>query len=204
MFYHLEGLVTDIELNLVVVDCAGIGFALNASANTIASVRIGEPAKLYVSESVREDAYELFGFATKEERRCFEMLINISGVGPKAAISILSSNTPGMLALAVLNGDVKSLTAAPGIGKKIAQRIVLELKDKISKESGSVASDGLPAAAAAPVQSGDNAAQSDAVAALLVLGYSMPEINSALQKIQTDGMDAEQLVKAVLRTMMQR
>ena len=132
------------------------------------------------------------------------MLINISGVGPKAAISILSSNTPGMLALAVLNGDVKSLTAAPGIGKKIAQRIVLELKDKISKESGSVASDGLPAAAAAPVQSGENAAQSDAVAALLVLGYSMPEINSALQKIQTDGMDAEQLVKAVLRTMMQR
>ena len=104
----------------------------------------------------------------------------------------------------MLNGDVKSLTAAPGIGKKIAQRIVLELKDKISKESGSVASDGLPAAAAAPVQSGDNAAQSDAVAALLVLGYSMPEINSALQKIQTDGMDAEQLVKAVLRTMMQR
>lgn len=203
MFYHLEGVVSEIDQNLIVLDCAGIGFALNTSMNTIAAVQIGDIAKLYVSESVREDAYDLYGFASKEEKRCFEMLIGISGVGPKAAISILSSNTPGTLALAVLNGDVKSLTAAPGIGKKIAQRIVLELKDKIAKES---AAGGFESAlpAAAPVQTAENTAQSDAIAALLVLGYSMPEINSALQKIQADGMDAEQLVKAVLRAMMQR
>ena len=204
MFYHLEGVVSDAEQNLIVLDCAGIGFALNVSANTIASVRVGEISKLYVSESVREDAFELFGFASKEERRCFEMLISISGVGPKAAISILSSNTPGTLALAVLNGDVKTLTAAPGIGKKIAQRIVLELKDKISKEASTGAFNEMPAAVMAPQQTDENPAQADAVAALLVLGYSMPEINSALQKINAEGMDAEQLVKAVLRAMMQR
>lgn len=203
MFYHLEGTVSDIDLNLIVLDCAGIGFALNASMNTIAAVQAGQKAKLYVSESVREDAYDLYGFASKEEKRCFEMLIGISGVGPKAAISILSSNTPGTLTLAVLNGDVKSLTAAPGIGKKIAQRIVLELKDKISKESAAGAFEGA-VPAAAPVQSAENTAQSDAIAALLVLGYSMPEINAALQKINAEGMDAEQLVKAVLRAMMQR
>lgn len=203
MFYHLEGVVSEIDLNLIVLDCAGIGFALNASMNTIAAVQVGEIAKLYVSESIREDAYDLFGFASKEEKRCFEMLIGISGVGPKAAISILSSNTPGTLALAVLNGDVKSLTAAPGIGKKIAQRIVLELKDKIAKESASGALDtALPAVA--PTQTSENNAQSDAIAALLVLGYSMPEINGALQKVNADGMTAEQLVKAVLRAMMQR
>ena len=203
MFYHLEGIVSDIDLNLIVLDCAGIGFALNTSMNTIAAVQAGEKAKLYVSESIREDAYDLYGFASKEEKRCFEMLIGISGVGPKAAISILSSNTPGTLALAVLNGDVKALTAAPGIGKKIAQRIVLELKDKIAKESASGAFESaMPAAA--PVQTTENSAQSDAIAALLVLGYSMPEINSALQKINAEGMDAEQLVKAVLRAMMQR
>lgn len=204
MFYHLEGVVSEVEQNLIVLDCAGIGFALNVSANTIASVRVGEISKLYVSESVREDAFELFGFASKEERRCFEMLISISGVGPKAAISILSSNTPGSLALAVLNGDVKTLTAAPGIGKKIAQRIVLELKDKISKEASTGAFNEMPAAVMAPQQTAENSAQADAVAALLVLGYSMPEINSALQKINAEGMDAEQLVKAVLRAMMQR
>lgn len=202
MFYHLEGVVSDIDVNLIVLDCAGIGFAVNASMNTIASVRVGEISKLYISESVREDAYDLYGFASKEEKRCFEMLIGISGVGPKAAISILSSNTPGTLALAVLNGDVKSLTAAPGIGKKIAQRIVLELKDKMAKESAAGLE--IPAQAASPAQTTENTAQSDAVAALLVLGYSMPEINSALQKINTEGMDAEQLVKAVLRAMMQR
>lgn len=201
MLYHVEGTVTDIDANLVVVDCHGVGFALNASLNTISAVRSGEKTKLYVYEAVREDAFDLFGFATKEEKRCFEMLIGISGVGPKAAISILSSNTPGALAVAVLNDNVKALTNAPGIGKKIAQRIILELKDKISKEAGSMDLGGLPAAAAAPAT--DNPARQDAIAALAVLGYSMPEINGALQKLQIDGLSTEQIVKAVLRQMMQ-
>ena len=202
MLYHVEGTVTDIDANLVVVDCHGVGFALNASLNTVAAVRIGEVSKLYIYESVREDAFDLFGFASKEEKRCFEMLIGISGVGPKAAISILSTNTPTNLALAVLNDDIKALSSSPGIGKKIAQRIILELKDKISKEASVLElGDAVPAAAAAPAS--DNPARQDAIAALAVLGYSMPEINHAIQKTQIDGLTTEQIVKAVLRQMMQ-
>lgn len=202
MLYHVEGTVTDIEANLVVVDCHGVGFALNASLNTIAAVRVGEQSKLYLYESVREDAFDLFGFASKEEKRCFEMLIAISGVGPKAAISILSANTPTSLALAVLNDDIKALSNAPGIGKKIAQRIILELKDKISKEAGGL---DLGAAVSAPAAApaADNPARQDAIAALAVLGYSMPEINRAIQSIPIDGLSTEQIVKAVLRQMMQ-
>ena len=202
MLYHVEGTVTDIEANLVVVDCHGVGFALNASLNTIAAVRVGEQSKLYIYESVREDAFDLFGFASKEEKRCFEMLIAISGVGPKAAISILSANTPTSLALAVLNDDIKALSNAPGIGKKIAQRIILELKDKISKEAGGLDLGGsVSAPATAPAA--DNPARQDAIAALAVLGYSMPEINRAIQSIPIDGLSTEQIVKAVLRQMMQ-
>lgn len=201
MLYHVEGIVSDIDTNLVVIDCHGIGFALNTSLNTISAVRSGEKAKLYIYESVREDAFDLFGFASREEKRCFEMLIAISGVGPKAAISILSSNTPGSLALAVLNDDVKSLTNAPGIGKKIAQRIILELKDKISKEAdGMDLGKALPTPALSPQ---DDSSRSDAIAALSVLGYSMPEINGALQKLDTTSQTTEQIVKAVLRAMMQ-
>ena len=201
MLYHVEGTVTDIESNLVVVDCHGVGYALNTSLNTIAAVRIGETSKLYIYESVREDAFDLFGFASKEEKRCFEMLIGISGVGPKAAISILSTNTPTGLAVAVLNDDLKALSSAPGIGKKIAQRIILELKDKISKETSGVDLGGSVPAVSAPAS--DNPARQDAIAALAVLGYSMPEINSAIQKIQIDNLSTEQIVKAVLRQMMQ-
>ena len=201
MLYHVEGTVTDIESNLVVVDCHGVGFALNASLNTIAAVRVGEKSRLFIYESVREDAFDLFGFASKEEKRCFEMLIGISGVGPKAAISILSTNTPTGLAVAVLNDDLKALSSAPGIGKKIAQRIILELKDKISKETSGVDLGGLVPAMSAPAS--DNPARQDAIAALAVLGYSMPEINSAIQKIEIDHLSTEQIVKAVLRQMMQ-
>lgn len=201
MLYHVEGTITDIDANLVVVDCHGVGFALNSSLNTIAAVRVGEKSKLYIYESVREDAFDLFGFASKEEKRSFEMLIGISGVGPKAAISILSTNTPTALALAVLNDDIKALSSAPGIGKKIAQRIILELKDKLSKESA-----GLNLGDAAPMTAApaaDNPARQDAIAALAVLGYSMPEINGAIQKVSIDGLSTEQIVKAVLRQMMQ-
>ena len=201
MLYHVEGTVTDIESNLVVVDCHGVGFALNASLNTIAAVRVGEKSRLFIYESVREDAFDLFGFASKEEKRCFEMLIGISGVGPKAAISILSANTPTGLAIAVLNDDIKALSSAPGIGKKIAQRIILELKDKISKETSGVDLGGSVPAVSAPAS--DTPARQDAIAALAVLGYSMPEINSAIQKIEIDHLSTEQIVKAVLRQMMQ-
>lgn len=201
MLYHIEGTVTDFETNLVVIDCGGIGYALNASLNTISGIKLGERAKLYAYEYIREDAHDLFGFLTKGEKRCFEMLIGISGVGPKAAISILSSNTSESLALAVLNGDVKALTCAPGIGKKIAQRIILELKDKLAKETAS--SDFGGVMPGVPAQAEESSARSDAIAALEVLGYSMPEINAALRTLQTDEMTVEQIVKAALRAMIQ-
>ena len=197
MFYYLEGTVAEIEPNQIVLDCSGVGFALNTTTNTISFVKKGERSRLFISESVREDAFDLYGFASKTEKRFFEMLISVSGIGPKAALSILSANTPEGLALAVSSGNEKALTVAPGIGKKIAQRVILELKDKIGKES---ATDGESlGAAAVPVS--DNSAVGDAVAALTILGYNSNEIAQTLKGIDTAGMNTEQIIKAVLRGM---
>ena len=197
MFYYLEGTVAEIEPNQIVLDCSGVGFALNTTTNTISFVKKGERSRLFISESVREDAFDLYGFASKTEKRFFEMLISVSGIGPKAALSILSANTPEGLALAVSSGNEKALTVAPGIGKKIAQRVILELKDKIGKES---VTDGESlGAAAVPVS--DNSAVGDAVAALTILGYNSNEIAQTLKGIDTAGMNTEQIIKAVLRGM---
>ena len=166
MFHHINGKITDIEPGLVAVECAGIGFALNATANTISHLKIGENAVLYVYESVREDAFELFGFFDKREKRSFEMLLGVSGVGPKAALAVLSSVTPEALAMAVISGDEKALTVVPGIGKKIAQRILLELKDKMVKESGAVDFGGPAAAPGAPT---GVSKVSDAASALVLM-----------------------------------
>lgn len=197
MFYHLEGTVAELGQNLVVLDCSGLGFALNVTANTLASVRTGEKCKLYVSESIGETNFDLYGFASRSEKRSFEMLVSVSGIGPKAALSILSYNTPEGLALAVMNDDIKALTVAPGIGKKIAQRVILELKDKFSKEMGTL-DFSAPAAAAAPVSDGT---LSDAMAALTVLGYSSAEVAPVLKKIDVTGLSAEQIIKLVLKQM---
>lgn len=136
MFYYIEGTVTELGSYLAVLDCGGVGFELNVSLNTLSRLKTGERARLYVAESVKEDAFDLFGFATKSEKRFFQLLIGVSGVGPKAALSILSSSTTETLAMAILAGDEKALTVAPGVGKKIAQRVIYELQDKIAKESG--------------------------------------------------------------------
>ena len=127
MFYHIEGSVSEMEPMLAVIDCGGIGFALNVTANTLAGLKLGEKARLYVSESIGENNFDLYGFLDKNERRFFELLISVSGIGPKAAMSILSHSTPEGLALAIISGNEKALTVAPGIGKKIAQRVILEL-----------------------------------------------------------------------------
>ena len=198
MFYHLEGTVTELGQNLVVLDCGGIGFALNATAHTVAAVKTGERAKLYVSEAIGETNFDLYGFADKQEKRSFELLLSVSGIGPKAALSILSYTTPEGLALAILNDDVKALTVAPGVGKKIAQRVILELKDKFGKEQFSF-DGGLPTAVSAPT-AGDGKL-SDAMTALAVLGYSSAEVAPILKTLDTSGMTAEQIIKAVLRHM---
>ena len=150
-----------------------------------------------------ENAFGLYGFATANELNSFKLLIGVSGVGPKAALAILSAATPESLAMAIVTGDEKALTAAPGIGKKIAQRIILELKDKMAKESASVDfADLMPAV---PASDSASAARSDAIAGLTVLGYSMPEINVALRTLPSiEGMSADQIIKAALRAMMQQ
>ncbi len=198
MFYHLEGTVAEFGQNLVVLDCGGLGFALNATLNTISRLKTGERAKLYVAESIGETNFDLFGFADKSEKRCFEMLVSVSGIGPKAALSILSYNSPESLALAIMNNDLKALTVAPGIGKKIAQRVVLELKDKVAKDMEPLdftGSQPMPSVGAA------DGNLSDAMAALTVLGYSSAEVAPVLKQIDTSAMTAEQIIKTVLKQM---
>ena len=196
MFYHIEGIVTDIDINLAVIDCGGVGYAINTTANTLSQIHLKEKAKLYISECIKEDAFDLYGFATLSEKRCFEMLLTVSGIGPKAAQSILAANSPENLAVAIMNSDDKAISAAQGVGKKIAQRVILELKDKVSKEAGTVANE-MPAV----MSPADGGARSDAIAALMVLGYSAAEINSAIRGLDISGMSAEQIIKLTLKKM---
>ena len=198
MFYHIEGTVTDILNMLAVVDCGGVGYALNTTNNTLAGLKLGQEAKLYTYLNVREDCFDLYGFLTLSEKHCFEMLIGVSGVGPKAALSILSASTPDALAMAILTGDEKALTVAPGIGKKIAQRVILELKDKMSRQSPELAS-GSAMLSGAAVMGGSRAA--DAAAALAVLGYSSNEISAALKGIDAESLPVDAIVKQALRKM---
>ena len=197
MFYHLAGTVSDIDINLAVVDCGGVGYAVNTTVNTLSKIKLNEKAKLYISEYIKEDSFELYGFATLSEKRCFDMLLTVSGIGPKAAQAILSAATPEGLAIAIMNGDEKAITVAQGVGKKIAQRVILELKDKVSKEMGS-------SSVERPVihSPADGDSRNEAVAALMVLGYSTPEINSALKGMDISGMSTEQIVKIALKNLM--
>lgn len=201
MLYFLKGITAALEPGLAVIECAGVGYACKTTSFTLSGLQPGQPATLYTHLSVREDGIELYGFGTKEEKRLFLQLTSVSGVGPKAALSILSTTTPSQLALAILTEDVKTLTLAPGIGKKIAQRIVLELRDKLAKEQPEM--DWTPVnlpAAGEPVQ-GDKL--SEAGAALAVLGYSPAEVQMALKGVDAEKMTVEELIKAGLRNMMQ-
>ena len=199
MFNYISGTVEELAPNMAVIDCGGVGFQINTSTYTVSRLKTGERAKLYTYVYIREDAFEIFGFSTKSEKRCFELLIGVSGVGPKAAVSILSVGAPEDLVLAIVTGDEKTITAAPGVGKKIAQRVILELKDKLAKETESVSFGGGTAAPAAVVSSGGN--RGDAAAALAVLGYGTAEINGALKQIDTSEMTTEEIIKSVLKQM---
>ena len=131
MFYYLDGTVAEILPGLAVIDCGGVGYACMTTNNTLSQLKKGEKKKLYTYLNVGESIFDLYGFATQNELNSFKLLLGVSGVGPKAALAILSANTPEGLAMAIVTEDAKSLTAAQGIGKKIAQRIILELKDWI-------------------------------------------------------------------------
>lgn len=198
MFNYINGVVAEMAPNLAVIDCGGVGFELNTTAYTLSQLKSGEKAKLYTYLHVREDCFELFGFGSKSEKRCFEMLLGVSGVGPKAALSILSSTSPENLIMTIISGNDKALTAAPGIGKKIAQRIILELKDKMAKETEEISFRD-PGAIPEAVASGGKTA--DASAALAVLGYSAAEIGQALKKVDVENMSLEDVIKAALKQM---
>lgn len=198
MFYYVEGCVTLLEQGLAVIDCGGVGYACYASQNTVGALKIGQTVRLFTYLHVREGIFDLFGFTEQDELNCFKMLIGVSGVGPKAALAILSVASPSQLALAIITEDAKLLTQAPGIGKKISQRIILELRDKMSK--GQLG--GAAAAAAEPVaisSGGQVNHRQEAVAALMVLGYSQAEAFSAMEGLAADTMAAEDIIRHCLK-----
>lgn len=197
MFYYVEGLVSHVEQGLAVIDCGGVGYACHTSQNTLSNIQMGEKARLYTCLHVREDIFELYGFADQEELNCYKMLTSVSGVGPKAALAILSIAPPSQLALAIITEDEKLLTQAQGIGKKIAQRIVLELRDKMSKgqlETAASAGNNI----VMPEKGSINHIQ-EAVAALMVLGYSQAEAFKAMEGLNSEGMDAESIIRYCLK-----
>lgn len=199
MLYYVSGPVTVLEPGLAVIDCGGVGYGCRVTAYTAAQLKLNAPTRLYITESIKEDAYDLYGFATREEQRCYELLTAVNGVGPKAALAILSSGGPQNFTLAVMTGDEKMLTAAQGVGKKIAQRIILELKDKIGGSHMELDFSGGPAAA--PVQQNSNIGL--ATAALQELGYSPAEISVALKGADPNA-STEDLIRHALRAMVMK
>ncbi len=197
MFYCLKGDIIRIDAASVVIECSGVGFFCNTTANTVN--KIGTNRKgitLYTHLNVREDALDLFGFYDEAELDFFRLLISVTGVGPKAALAILSEFSVDKLAICVASGDAKALTRASGVGNKIAQRIVLELKDKLKSGMPAFAADSTIEAASAAVSSGSNA--SEAVAALTTLGYSQSDAAVAVGGLDQT-LSAEELIKRALK-----
>lgn len=195
MIYSVTGTLVHTEPGAAVVDVGGVAFKCMTSMNTLRSLpRLSEKTTLYTYLNVREDALDLFGFATKGELSCFKLLTSISGVGPKVGLAILSQLTPEDVAMAAAAGDAKRFTKASGVGPKLAQRIVLELKDKVDKEQTAAALPGAMAAAAAAPQSG----MGEAISALVVLGYTQGEAAAAVASFPAD-WPVEELIKGALK-----
>ena len=203
MFYYLNGTLEHRDANTCVIDCGGVGYKLTVSLTTSDSLvnKMNQTVKLYTYLAVREDGIELFGFATNEERACFNQLISVSGVGPKAAMSILSTLSPDNFSLAICTEDVKAISKAQGIGTKTAARIVLELKDKISKDMMSAGSKSeMAKSTVAPI----NSTLSEALEALMVLGYDKNTVLSVLRGIDTQNSDVGELIKVALKKLSSR
>ena len=198
MFYYLNGNLEYNDASICVIDCNGVGYKLSVSLNTsqLLSAKLGKTVKLYTHLAVREDGIELFGFATLEERECFNKLITVSGVGPKAAINILSIMTPDALTLAISTEDVNAISKASGIGAKTAARIVLELKDKVSKDMMGSAMD---MGAQQSVRTAVSPVVSEAIEALCVLGYDKNSILNALKGIDPKAKDSGEIIRLALK-----
>ena len=198
MFYYLDGTVAEILPYLAVIDCGGVGYACKTTNYTLSRLKKGQRGKLYTYLDVGENAFGLYGFATANELNSFKLLIAVSGVGPKAALAILSTSTPESLAMAIVTGDEKSLTAAPGVGKKLAQRIILELKDKLAKSQLSVSG---TSGVELPQPEVNMGSAGEALAALTVLGYGRSEAAEALGGLD-ESLPVEELVRQCLKKLM--
>lgn len=188
MFYYISGKLAYTDMHCAVIDVGGVGYKLTVSATTLSQISMLKEVKLYTYMAVREDAVELFGFNTLEEKSLFELLITVSGVGPKAAMGVLSAFTPERFAIVVGSEDVKALSKANGVGAKTAARIILELKDKVANE---ISVSKLPSVP-------DSGALSDAQNALMVLGYTKAEATSALKGINP-ALPLEDMIKSALK-----
>lgn len=211
MFYYLKGALAKLDVNFAVIDCAGVGYKLTISGTSHEALgkKLSEGSepevKLYTHLAVREDDVELFGFATETELSTFRMLISVSGVGPKAAMSILSILTPEKFALAACTNDTKAISKASGVGAKTAARIVLELHDKLQKQMDTLPPSELFDTADGAVTvgvPGNKGKLAEAQDALMVLGYSRSEASSALKNIDVTGLDLEGIIKAALKNLM--
>ena len=200
MYAFIEGEVCEKLNGCLVLLASGVGWQLNCSNNTLqAAPPVGEKMRCYTYLSVREDAMELFGFATREEKEMFLQLTSVSGIGPKTALGVLGAMPLRDLNLAILLGDVNALSRAPGIGKKTAQRIALELKDKISQADVSAAAAPSQGAVSAAALSSD--AVTEAIEALIALGYSSTEARNAISQIKDQTDKPEELIRLALRAM---
>ena len=199
MFYYLDGTVTEILPSLAVIDCGGVRYACKTTNNPLAALKKGQRGKLYTYLNVGEGIFELYGFAAQNELNSFKLLLGVSGVGPKAALAILSAATPESLAMAIVTEDAKTLTAAPGIGKKIAQRIILELKDKMARETAGGLDFSGGKGAPAPALFTNKA--TEAAQALAVLGYSSQEVSMALKGVDVENLPLEDIIRQSLKKM---
>lgn len=209
MYYYISGKLTILESNVAVIDAGGVGYKLSISGTTHDSLPTpkfnAEEApnvRLYTYLAVREDDMELFGFYSNEELSAFKLLISVSGVGPKAAMAILTLLTPEKFALAVCSEDTKTLSKASGVGAKTAARVVLELKDKLSKENASAISGGSSQSSISISSEAPKNRLSEAQDALVVLGYSRSEAVSVLKTIDTAGLELEDIIRVALKKLM--
>ncbi len=197
MIAHLRGTVDRITSDSLVIDINGVGYRAYTSTNTLMEVVMGETAKIYTHTYVREDTLALYGFLGEDELRMFELLLSVSGVGPKASLSLVSSIPPSSFSLAVLTEDADKLTKAQGIGKKGAQRIILELKDKLKKEQA--ASGFLPETIARSKEPGISDIYEEAVSALMMLGYSGQDAQKSVSLVMEEGKSVEEVIREALK-----
>lgn len=202
MISYIRGELAALEDDKIIVDVGGVGYGIYMSVQTMSLLpRPGSQVKIHTYMNVKEDCMQLFGFLTRDDLQVFKLVIGVNGIGPKGGLSILSQLTPDDLRFAVVSNDVKAICAAPGIGKKTAEKLILELKDKLSIED--VLEKGFSDENNSQVQSGNSEIQQDTVQALIALGYGSTEALKAVKQVEiTEGMNTESVLRQALKHMM--